>query len=452
MHKLAKYELEKGRIYLKPGEKPPKGIRVQRGPKGGLYYESEAEIAPKKAPEEKPPKKLIAEDELQNLTSAEKEKIAPKATQEVLHILMNDPDPSVRCTVSLHIDQEGLYHLAQDKNEWVQDRVASRVDEKGLHFLLDAKKDCARMEVARRIDRKGLLHLLADKDLNVGGIAVKRLYKMDALSDMIKDSRPRARFNLALNINPKDAKLLFNDSNDDIRKFAASMARASDLSKLVHDTSLEVRKIVADRASQKTLHQMIHDSDTSIRKKVVARIDEAGLNEMRNDANSEIANIVKSKLEEDIPYAEIISNYNKTGAFKLPETISNKVKNLPKHEKFRIEIQNFVDNIFEHAKLSGVHITFRNSWQETDGKADRAGEYFLQDSVKRQFGGEKTPDKEMDSYYKEYDLTRETVDKYVKLHKDISKAYLDLQYPDTDKITLYRGTTKEEVAGKKRLR
>ena len=31
----------KSKIYLKPQEKPPEGIRVQRGPKGGLYYESQ---------------------------------------------------------------------------------------------------------------------------------------------------------------------------------------------------------------------------------------------------------------------------------------------------------------------------------------------------------------------------------------------------------------------------
>ena len=36
----------KSKIYLKPQEKPPGGMRVQRGPKGGLYYETKLKLAP----------------------------------------------------------------------------------------------------------------------------------------------------------------------------------------------------------------------------------------------------------------------------------------------------------------------------------------------------------------------------------------------------------------------
>jgi hypothetical protein len=38
--------LEKARVYLQPGEKPPKDIQVMRGPRGGLYYESEQGAKP----------------------------------------------------------------------------------------------------------------------------------------------------------------------------------------------------------------------------------------------------------------------------------------------------------------------------------------------------------------------------------------------------------------------
>ena len=34
----------KSKIYLKPNEKPPEGIRLQRGPKGGLYYETKIKV------------------------------------------------------------------------------------------------------------------------------------------------------------------------------------------------------------------------------------------------------------------------------------------------------------------------------------------------------------------------------------------------------------------------
>ena len=50
-HKIIKHfttnSLYKSRIYLKPDEKPPEGIRVQRGPRGGLYYEEE-KVVPKR--------------------------------------------------------------------------------------------------------------------------------------------------------------------------------------------------------------------------------------------------------------------------------------------------------------------------------------------------------------------------------------------------------------------
>lgn len=37
----------KSKIYLKPSEKPPKGVRVQRGPRGGTYYE-DRQVMPKR--------------------------------------------------------------------------------------------------------------------------------------------------------------------------------------------------------------------------------------------------------------------------------------------------------------------------------------------------------------------------------------------------------------------
>ena len=46
IHK-SKYTLQKSKIYLQHEEKPPEGIRVQRGPRGGTYYETKTKIIPK---------------------------------------------------------------------------------------------------------------------------------------------------------------------------------------------------------------------------------------------------------------------------------------------------------------------------------------------------------------------------------------------------------------------
>lgn len=41
-------KIAKSKIYLKPGEKPPEGIRVQRGSRGGTYYETKIKVKAKK--------------------------------------------------------------------------------------------------------------------------------------------------------------------------------------------------------------------------------------------------------------------------------------------------------------------------------------------------------------------------------------------------------------------
>ena len=42
--KRSKKNIIKSKIYLKPQEKPPEGVRMQRGPRGGTYYETEVKI------------------------------------------------------------------------------------------------------------------------------------------------------------------------------------------------------------------------------------------------------------------------------------------------------------------------------------------------------------------------------------------------------------------------
>lgn len=51
--KRADKKVLKSKIYLKPQEKPPEGLEVKRGPKGGLYYETKIKISPKLEPSEK---------------------------------------------------------------------------------------------------------------------------------------------------------------------------------------------------------------------------------------------------------------------------------------------------------------------------------------------------------------------------------------------------------------
>lgn len=56
--KRADKKVLKSKIYLKPQEKPPEGFRLQRGPRGGQYYETELKIKPKEEHEKAPPFKI----------------------------------------------------------------------------------------------------------------------------------------------------------------------------------------------------------------------------------------------------------------------------------------------------------------------------------------------------------------------------------------------------------
>ena len=58
-------KIHKSRIYLKPGENPPKGIEVKRGPKGGLYYDDKVHIK-KPSKEKAPPRKTHAKNIMEN--------------------------------------------------------------------------------------------------------------------------------------------------------------------------------------------------------------------------------------------------------------------------------------------------------------------------------------------------------------------------------------------------
>ena len=125
------HSILKSKIYLKPQEKPPEGIRMQRGPRGGSYYETETRIAPIKVPD------------LKNL-----------------HI-----DEIIRRLPTL--SQNELHSLIADKRYYIRSRIIERLNQNGLHQLLNDEDSIVRKEVAKRIDQKGLYQLINDKD---GGI------------------------------------------------------------------------------------------------------------------------------------------------------------------------------------------------------------------------------------------------------------------------------------------
>ena len=132
VHKLAKAaqdaadEVEKGRIYLKPGEKPSKGSSVKRGPKGGMYYEpppflplystTETKLKIKPSPKETPSPK-----EKPSVVSPEHKKYLDEYTNAI-----KDSDYSP-------------YYMAKELMESVTDEELS--DDMSLEDIVNALPD-----------------------------------------------------------------------------------------------------------------------------------------------------------------------------------------------------------------------------------------------------------------------------------------------------------------------
>ncbi|RME52497.1 hypothetical protein D6783_04560 [Candidatus Woesearchaeota archaeon] len=88
--------MEKARHYLKPGEEPPKGAKVQEGPHGGKYYETEG-VNPEPSPDsgENPPKEGESSGSLSEQDRKELESDAAHMLDQALEAGANDPRESV---------------------------------------------------------------------------------------------------------------------------------------------------------------------------------------------------------------------------------------------------------------------------------------------------------------------------------------------------------------------
>ena len=325
----------KSKIDLKPDEKPPGGMRVQRGPKGGLYYETEVKIKPLAVPDV---------TEYLDLTGH-----LPALTQDELFLLINNKDVAIRAKVVEKINQKGLYRLLNDVSTVVRVQVAKRIDQTGCHSMME-------------------------------------------------------------------------------------------------DESSIVRHLIAQRIDQKDLHQMMHDEDSDVRCAVAERIDTQRLKEMalKSDPAGDIADIRLAKITK---IDGMIKNYNKTKEIKLTSDMKNQISKIVEDESSSIEMVELIDEFYKHTPFGDFHQNSKKEW-ERSSSASLSG--LLKDSILRQFGGKirhhnAVTDwkKFTEDLYAQY--PKEMVDKYVQTHKKLTRKILDVMFPDQDTITLYRGTTTDEL-------
>jgi len=377
----------KSKIYIKTPSDIPQGKKVEQGPEGGYYYESEG----MQKPIEQKPLSDNEKIELINNTN----------DQNILHQMINDKNVNIRYEVVKRINMSGLHQMINDENPFIRVEIVERIDMNGLHQMMNDENANIRVEVIKRID-------------------------MDGLYQMMNDENPNIRINIAKRIDMNGLHQMMNDEKDYIR--------------------VEVAK----RIDMNGLYQMMRDEDLSIREEVVERIDMNGLQQMMNDENINVRGKVAKRINIINKISSIIENYNKTHNIELTSEYKNEIKNIMDsnfNSILLIEMSNEFYNEIDDGKFSSWHHLSKESWEQSSS-SDLA--LLLKNSVKKQFGGEivyhsymKNINKKLNELYQTYPL--ELVDEYIKIQKQLTRKFLDAMFPSTDLITIYRGTTEHEA-------
>ena len=219
--------LLKSKIYLKPGEKPPKGLEVKRGPKGGLYYETKLKVVPKVEPLKTlhwgamPSKEvlqrlsILTQDELHSLINVTdfytRSEIAKRIDQNGLHQLIHDKENVVREEVAKRIDQSGLHEMLQDDHYKIVPIVARRIDQKGLHILMHHEVPSIREIVVQRIDIEGLKEMALGTGL-ASDLANRRLRWTAEINEMITHYNKTEEIELPSKMKKEISKIIEDES------------------------------------------------------------------------------------------------------------------------------------------------------------------------------------------------------------------------------------------------
>ena len=402
-------KLLKAKIYLKPGEKPPKGLEVRRGPKGGLYYETKFKVAPKKVPDWK----FLSVDAIARHLST--------LTQKELHSLIDHERTDVREEVARRLDEKALHQMLDDDDYYIRRIVANRITPKELLKLINDPIPAVRVNVAKRIDEK-------------------ELYRM------INDESAYVRWEVASRIDQKGLHQLRNDEATGVRAKVAERIDQSGLHELINDENESVRKIVTKRIDQSGLHKMINDKSVFIRENVVERIDNVGLSKMLNDVS--VRSRVKVRQENIKKISDIVAHYKNTGEIKLNDYAKNLISNIMIEGTRSIHCIDLIDEFYKQINFDYFHSEAKAAW-ESSSSSDLAG--VLKDSIMRQYGGIIQHHDEIKENWNEYvsrlykTHDKAAVDEYAKIHKTLIHSCLDVMFPNQDTITLYRGTTSNEI-------
>lgn len=260
-----------------------------------------------------------------------------------------------------------------------------------------------------------------------------------------------------IKLNTNFANLMTEDQSASIRWNAVHRADMEHLYKLVNDKEAIIRQKVAERIDQNGLHIMLgqDERNPNVNAIIAQRIDLLGLEYIIDKWNNDsLYSNALSFANKRFPYVRfltpMIDTFQKTGKIELPEQFRNYINDTMKNNgssTIEIEATDEFYNLLDNGKYNEFHLESKLAW-EGSSSSDLA--LLLKDSIKRQFGGEiRYHDAVKDMQTKIQELQRkypqELVDNYVKIQKQLTKAYLDVMFPDTNEVTIFRGTEKREV-------
>ena len=287
-------------------------------------------------------------------------------------------------------------------------------------------------------------------------LVVSKSHNPKIANFFVDDPNPNVRTEAAKNADQEGLHKLINDSNESIRWLVVKRIDQAGLLKMIDDPNPMVLYDLVRRVYQEGLHKLLDKSATfppSAKDEIARRIDLEGLEkliDMPEYADSEAMDLAKSRLPLVRAVTPIVEEYQRSGKILLSEEVKLHIKDTIKYDmtsEIQLDHTNEFYRLVKDGKYFDFHDQSKQDWEQSSS-SDLA--LLLKDSIRRQYGGEiRYHDDERDIQGKIAELQRtypkELVDEYTQFQKAMTRAMLDVAYPDTDEVQIYRGTSKAEI-------
>ena len=177
-------------------------------------------------------------------------------------------------------------------------------------------------------------------------------------------------------------------------------------------------------------------------------------------------NLQQRKEIADLIPKEAIDHFKETGNLLSPEkwdSVSNRFSSLTDIVEELVDLKTkdpsqtlvqIIDELYSHTKFNWLHIRSKAEWEDSSS-TDLGG--LLKESIGRQMDGDvlyhagllnpESINKSLDNiaHVHETEVPQESLDAYVRFHRNLTRNMLDMFYPDTDTFEIYRGLGHQDL-------